>query len=526
MRIENQRLPWGVMLLVCFFSFFWMLGGHSLWDVDEPNNAVCAREMLLSGNYWVPVFNGDLRYDKPILLYWLMMPSYALFGFNEFAARLPSAIAATALVATVAGFASRLLSPRVGFFAALMLATSLHMVVIGRAATPDPLFIMFTGFAMFAFFTYLHEGARRTWLLYAAYASLGFGALAKGPAALLLPGLVVLTYLALSGGLSQWRLLRPLQGLAITLAVAMPWYAVVGWLTEGDWLQGFIWHHNVERFMSPLQGHRGFPGMYALTMTLGLFPWSGLFLAALVFGSWRLERLRSNPLRLFLLCWIGVYFVFFTLARTQLPSYMLPAFPAAAVLMSMELEQGGRRAVRWLVGGSSVLALLFIVGGGVILASQWEGAWLYLVALLPVLCVALWCRSAKAEKALLMQASAMVVSVFLLTSWALPSFDRYKIAPRLAEAAAAAGFEGSGLAAYRYFQPSLLFYHGGRIPILPDAQALKRWLEDGNAVVMPVSALSDLDEAERKRIRMHFRAFGLYARKEIVLLSLSSTEAE
>lgn len=256
-RMAARPVPW--LLLFCAVNFMFMLGGNTLWDVDEPNNAVCAREMLAAGNWWVPVFNGSLRFDKPILLYWLMMPLFHVFGVHEWTARLPSAMAISALVLVVFYFGRRMADARTGLIAALLLVSSLHIVVIGRAATPDPLLMLCIGFALSAFLCFYLEGMDNNRLLVAAYMALGFGVLAKGPVAILLPALVMLAFLLMMGQRENIRKFRPVIGLGVILAVALPWYITVGVLTDGEWLNGFLLHHNIDRFTGVLQGHRGFP---------------------------------------------------------------------------------------------------------------------------------------------------------------------------------------------------------------------------------------------------------------------------
>jgi len=502
-----------------------MLGGHALWDVDEPNNAVCAREMLATGNWWVPVFNGALRFDKPILLYWLMMPAYSLFGVNEFAARLPSALAMTALTFTVFHFGRRLVNEKVGLTAALLFATMLHIIVIGRAATPDPLFMLCISFALFALFYVDQIRPDRPHLLYAAYAAIGLGVLAKGPVAVLMPALAVGSYLLLMGRWRDLSLFRPVRGLLIILAVALPWYVAVGVLTDGVWLQGFILHHNIDRFTGSLQGHRGFPGFYLLSLLLGAFPWSGLLLAAICYGVWRPKALRKEPLRLFLLCWIGVFLLFFSIARTQLPNYMLPAFPAVALLMGVWLyHEKTKRGSRWLVWGALLLSLLISIGAGIALQRQWPGEWIYAASFLPVVVVAVFQCFRRKQVSLSALVASMVACVILLVGWALPSLDVYRVTPQLAERARAAGFDGSRLATYGYFQPSLLFYHGGLLPQLGNTAEVRKWLRQGKAVVMPEAALAEFPAAMAPDIVIYGRVFGLYARQWLILVGLNNQE--
>ena len=551
--ILKQPLFW--LLLICAVNFFAFLGGHTLWDVDEPNNAVCAREMLLGHNWWVPMFNGDYRFDKPILIYWLMMPLDALFGVNEWTARLPSALSMTALVVVIWAMTRRLMSAfapamrdHASLIAAGTFATALHIIVIARAAVPDPLLMLALGIALPALLiSYLEQSQQEQaqqkqtqqkqtqqpskqmpGLLIAAYVAIGFGTLAKGPIAGLMPLLIVAAFLTLMGDWKNWRLFHPFKGAVIALAVALPWYIAVGVMTHGVWLEGFIFHHNIDRFTDPLQGHRGFPGLYILSVLLGWFPWTGLLAAMLWFGSWRLQALRDEPVRLFMLCWIGVYILFFSIARTQLPNYVLPLFPAAAMLMAFGWAHGcealRQRGMRWLIWVALLLSLGIVIGGGLGLEKQWPGEGFYILAMLPMVLVSGWLVwKRKALSAVSMRfvlAAGMAVSIALLAGWSVKGIDHNKISQTLAVKATEAGFDGAELATFRYFQPSLLFYHGGRLPQLNDIGEMADWLVAGKAVVMAQDALEELPKEIIPYLIVHARVHGMYARKWLLLVSL------
>ncbi|MDQ6958105.1 MAG: glycosyltransferase family 39 protein [Mariprofundaceae bacterium] len=507
------------LLLLCAVNFAFMLGGHSLWDVDEPNNAVCAREMLAAGNWWVPVFNGDLRFDKPILLYWLMMPLFHVFGVHEWTARLPSVMAISSLVLVVFYFGRRMADVRTGLIAALLLVSSLHIVVIARAATPDPLLMLCIGFALSAFLCFYLEEMENYRLLIAAYVMLGFGVLAKGPVAILLPALVMLVFLLMMGQRENIRKFRPVIGLCVILAVALPWYITVGVLTDGEWLKGFLLHHNIDRFTGTLQGHRGFPGFYILTFLGGWFPWSGLLAAALGLGAWKRATLQKQPVRLFLLCWIGVFFIFFTLASTRLPNYMLPAFPAAALMMAFWIRGHEEQAGNWLTRGALALSFSVIVGAGIALQIQWPGEWVYALCFLPLFIATFASIRLKLERSIPMIAAGMAASVIFLAGWGLPVFEHHKVTPELAAAANRAGFDGKSLATFRYFQPSLLYYHGGRLPMLANMHDVSVWLMQGKAVVLPQGALAEFPSAILPYLVIHKRSFGMVARKWLLLVS-------
>ena len=524
------KKPVAWLLLLAAVNFFAMLGGPTLWDVDEPNNAVCAREMLLGGNWWVPMFNGDLRFDKPILLYWLMIPLDALFGVNEWTARLPSALAITGLVFVTWKMGCRLLGDRLAaLMAATLLVSALHIAVIAHAAVPDPLLMLALGFALPAIFIAYREQLERPatpmpGLLVAAYVAIGLGVLAKGPIAGLMPLLIFAGYITLAGEWRNWRLFHPFKGAAIALAVALPWYITVGILTDGEWLKGFLFHHNLDRFTDSLQGHKGFPGFYLLSFLLGWFPWSGMLAAALLFGAWRLMELRRQPLRLFLLCWIGMFILFFSVARTQLPNYVLPAFPAAALLMAYEWlyasETMRQRMGRWLVWVALLLSIVLIVGGGIALDKMWPGEGIYVLFLLPVALVAAWWLRRKEGEPWPLLAVGMAGSLLILSAWSLPAIDHHKVAKHLAKSASEAGFDGQSLATFHYFQPSLLFYHGGRLPMLITAREVGDWLTRGKAVVIAQPALAELPPEILPHLIVHERVYGMYARKWLLLVSL------
>ena len=536
----KQPLFW--LLLLCAINFFAFLGGHTLWDVDEPNNAVCAREMLLAGNWWIPMFNGDYRFDKPILIYWLMMPLDALFGVNEWTARLPSALSLTALVFVVWGMTRRLLTitpiaagdsamrERTALMAAGLFATALHMIVIARAAVPDPLLMLSLGIALpallIAYLEYNPQEAAKKMppMLVLAYVAIGFGTLAKGPIAGLMPLLIVGAFLSLMGDWKNWSVFHPFKGILIALAVALPWYIAVGVLTDGVWLQGFLFHHNLDRFTDPLQGHRGFPGLYVISILVGWFPWSGLLAAMLWFGSWRLNALRLEPVRLFMLCWIGMYIIFFSVARTQLPNYVLPVFPAAAILMAWSWafapDSVRQRALMWLAWSVVVLSLGILIGGGLAVEKMGSGSGVYILAMLPMLLASLWWLLKRKGDLRLLLVAAMAVSMLVLTGWSVPAIDHHKISRSLAAKATEAGFDGSELATFRYFQPSLLFYHGGRLPLLDDARQVGTWMNDGKAVVLPQYALAELPKAIVPYLIVHARVHGMYARTWLLLVSL------
>ncbi|PJA32104.1 MAG: hypothetical protein CO187_05780, partial [Zetaproteobacteria bacterium CG_4_9_14_3_um_filter_53_7] len=236
---------------------------------------------------------------------------------------------------------------------------------------------------------------------------------------------------------------------------------------------------------------------------------------------WRPSRLKEQPLRAFLISWIAVFFIFFTIARTQLPNYMLPVFPALILLMAMWLRDTARQSVeRYLLWATGVLSIILLIGGGVALQRQWPGDWPYALSFLPLL-VATALAWQWREKIFLCMTAGMVVMVLMLAGWVLPGFDSHKASRTLAESATAAGFTKGKLAGYRFFQESLLYYHGNNtLPVLYNPPELISWLEKGGVAVIPQRDMDQLSAETVARLDVINRVYGLYARQDLILARL------
>ena len=179
-----KRAPWALALALLALALF-QLGAAPLFDVDEGAFSEATREMLASGDWGHTTLNGEDRFDKPILVYWLQSASVSAFGLNEFALRLPSALCAWGWALALFGFAAPRLGQRSAANAALMLATSLGVLAIGRAATADSLLNLLLVLAVFDAWRWLESESKTA--LRRAFAWMGLGLLAKGPVAVLVP---------------------------------------------------------------------------------------------------------------------------------------------------------------------------------------------------------------------------------------------------------------------------------------------------------------------------------------------------
>ena len=253
-RLDNRFGHYALLGFVWAVLCLPNLGGPSLWDIDEGNNAECAQEMYESGNWIVPTFNYKLRLDKPALLYWLQASAYHVFGTNEFSARLPSALASLLALLIAYELGRCLFNRSAALLAGLVLASSVAFCAAAHFANPDALLNLCT---LLTFWCLWNHYTRGGWWLLGAGAACGLGMLAKGPVALVLPMTTALLFFL------RRRELRRLWDPACWerpwcfCLVAAPWYVWVGVETKGEWLAGFFWKHNVERAIGAMENHSG-----------------------------------------------------------------------------------------------------------------------------------------------------------------------------------------------------------------------------------------------------------------------------
>lgn len=529
------------------------LGGSTLFDEDEPKNAACGQEMLERGDYLVPWFNGELRTDKPILLYWLMLLAYSVGGVSEFTARLTSAVCGIATAVVVYHLGRILFRPAVGAWASVILFTCLMFEVVARAATPDSLFVFLTTSALLAFVWGVdratssgddrkaRQGATAClptdWRAFVAmYALMGLAVLAKGPAGFVLPFGVIWTFRMLAAMAAErvwseqlatgwkawlsaawrtpwfsaaWRAfgsLRPALGLAVIAAIVAPWYVAVGVATDGAWLAGFLGHHNLGRFTQPLEGHRGPFFYYAVALVIGMFPWSIFFPATLAEIRRSLgHRDERMPSFLFVTAWALVILGIFTLARTKLPNYVLPAYPAIALALATFVERWLRRpdmlahrSFRIAIGSYALTGAGMIIGLGVAAYLLFPDAlWLSAVGLIPLGgAAAVWWfqRQQRSEAAALAFGGSAVLLSLALFGVAADAASAWQTSPAIAALAREAG---APLATYEFFEPSLVFYHARPVTRIHDARELAKFVA-GNPRACVVTTRERLAEIESK----------------------------
>lgn len=365
---------WAVLWLV-FFSwlvFLHQLGSIGLIDETEPLFAEAAREMLSTGDWITPHFNGEVRFDKPPLIYWLMAGAYQVVGVNEWGARLPSALSAIALTVFLFYTLRRPWPHTFGWAAMVTTAAyvlNLEVYIWGRLGVSDMLLSACVGSALLAFFlgyttcgdrsrdisqnTRDSRGAPTNWWYLAFYVLVALAVLAKGPVGLALPVLVVGAFAAYTGQIRQlWWEMRPAVGIPIFLAIAVPWYVLVIWANGSDYVEMFFGYHNIERFTNVVNDHAAPWYFYFAVLLVGFAPWSSYLPAAIAKTKFWKRRFwqrqdRHHQLGLFAFFWLAAIFLFFSAAATKLPSYILPAMGGAAILVGLLFAdfQNNRRSL-------------------------------------------------------------------------------------------------------------------------------------------------------------------------------------
>ncbi|MGE5624913.1 MAG: glycosyltransferase family 39 protein [Bacillota bacterium] len=349
------------LLAAALLGVAWFVGlGHrDLFQTDEGRYAEVPREMLASGDWVTPRLDGIRYFEKPPLQYWATAAAFSVFGESNGVSRLWTALLGFFGILMTAFTGARLFDRRTGLFAAMVLTGSVYYVIMGHFNTLDMGVTFFMCGSLFAFLLAmdaLDVKSRRVWM----YLAWGFAALAtlsKGLEAVVLPGAVFLLYVAITRDWRRFAQLHIFGGLALYLAIAAPWFLLVGARNPG-FAQFFFVHEHFQRFLTTVH-HRVEPWWFFIPILLfGLLCFLPQFLRAVARlfrrGTYDAGMGRFNHV-LFLWLWCGFIFLFFSLSDSKLGSYILPIFPALALLVGRELTELRRRDAMW----SALLCILF-----------------------------------------------------------------------------------------------------------------------------------------------------------------------
>jgi 4-amino-4-deoxy-L-arabinose transferase-like glycosyltransferase len=372
----SRGLRVATWVVVCGVVIFWRLSYLPLIDPDEAHYGQITREMRQTGDYLVPRIDGMPIIDKPALFHWLQAGAMSVFGENEFAARLPTALAALVLWWTTFWLGRRWFGEETGHRAALMLALTPLTFVLARFAIFDMLFNASLFGALALLFVSALENRPR--LQIPGFLLLSLAVQIKGPFVLIVVGLMALAVSISPAGRAEMRKIRWLAGLIAAGVLALPWFLLM-WNRFGQqFIDSYVLYNNVQLFSAPLYRRRFYPFFYVRVALAALFPWMIICLAVLI-DRWRMRRSDraaepADVRRLLLWVWMAVVFVFFSASRFKLDHYIYPMAPAAALLAADAWQRAaaspGRRYrfTSWSVLAVAVLLVVIGAAGAVLFA--------------------------------------------------------------------------------------------------------------------------------------------------------------
>ena len=361
--ILRARSLWP-MGLVCLFLILWFgtLGERALFHPDEGRYAEIPREMVASGDWITPRLN-DLKYfEKPVLQYWITALTFRLLGQEEGPARLWPAVSGLLTLVLVYFSGRRLGGVRVGVAAAAILASTFQFFLFSQILTLDMGLTFFLTLTLSAFLASQDKRGsplqRRNWALL-TWVAMGLAILSKGLVGLVLPGLILVAYIIIE---RAWKLpgrLSWVRGAALLMVIVLPWFILVQ-LRNPEFFQFFFVREHFSRYTSTEHQRLGAWYYFLGVFLIGALPWSFAYIRAII-SSWRMaspDYFEINPSRLLVL-WVVVITLFYSLSSSKLPGYILPIYPALALLLGYNVRYWELRLLsRYLVGmGATGIAI-------------------------------------------------------------------------------------------------------------------------------------------------------------------------
>jgi 4-amino-4-deoxy-L-arabinose transferase-like glycosyltransferase len=366
-----------VLLLVAGTAFASISYTRFKFARSEIAYAEISKEMLAANSFIVPLYRGSACIDKPVMNYWAIIPSFKLFGVNDFAARIPALLASLSCLGIFAVAIRRIWGSDVSLLSTLVLATTSRYWEFSTLCMTDMFLTLFDGVALIAMFLGLKDEKKRFLCFAIAAFSMGLAVLTKGPVGLILPSFSFFIYLTLTRNLKillNWKQISAC--IILFFAVALPWYvAAAGAVDTSSNIGAWLWHHNVERFFGSAYEFHNDPFYMVGAFFNGFAPWCVFVPIAFAdsIRRWiKKTNVEESKTELYLWIWVLLTTGFFTLSRGKMNYYDLPAFPAAAGIVGLHLN-------RWIAEKNFVArtgAWLFaaaLIAGGFVAAALLPG---------------------------------------------------------------------------------------------------------------------------------------------------------
>lgn len=323
----NKKYGVILILAILMVHLFWGIGSIALLDPDEPVYAETAREMIEYNDYLSPRIFNEYWYDKPPMYYWLVAGAQHIFGDNEFSARFPSALFGCLTLISMFLGVKKIFNNDVAYWSVIVLGSCIEFFYLAKAAVTDMTLLFFMTSAILAFLN------KKYFLL---YIFMGLGTLTKGPIGLVFPGAIIFLYMLVT---SRWNLLKEMKlqyGILIYALIAVPWNYLMYQVHGQIFIDTFFGFHNITRFTTAEHPTRVLWWYYIPVLLVGLFPWVGSFFSSLK-ASITDSTSKDMKMLLFINVWWIFVFLFFSVAKTKLVSYIFPLFPPISILIAWNL---------------------------------------------------------------------------------------------------------------------------------------------------------------------------------------------
>jgi len=368
---KHRALVWGLFAAFALVSLY-MLGVRTLVPPDEGRYAEMAREMFASGDWVTTRLNGIKYFEKPPLQTWMNALSFTLFGLGEWQARLWTGLCGIGGVFITAYAGTRVFNARIGFYAGLVLGSCFYWVACSQIDSLDMGLSGMMTIVLCALLLAQRDGAsaaqNRNWML-VCWAAMALSVLSKGLIGLMLPGGILVAYTIVTLQWRLWTRLHLVKGLLLFLLVAAPWFILVG-MRNPEQPAFFFIHEHWDRFFKTEHHREQVWYVFFVLTAVGMVPWLGMLVQSLLLGAKRAPGVDKGAFRprLMLLVWTAFIILFFTKSNSKLPGYILPVFPALALLTALCLDAGSRfsrlltAGLMALVGAALLVAVPFMPG--------------------------------------------------------------------------------------------------------------------------------------------------------------------
>ncbi len=335
---DSPRTLWAI-LFGFLVVWFYMLGARTLVPTDEGRYAEMAREMAATGDWITLRLNGIKYFEKPPLQNWMNALTFSLFGLGDWQARLWAGLCGLIGIAAASYTALKLYGRRVAISTACVLGASFYWAAMGHINSLDMGLSSMMTLALCGLLLAQRDGAsaneQRNGMLL-CWAGMALATMSKGLIGFVLPGAVLVLYTIWSRDLGLWLRLHMGKGLLLFFAITAPWFILV-WQANPEHPHFFFIHEHFQRFTSTVHKRGGAWYYFVPLLLIGILPWLGFLLQSLV-ASLRKENTRFQAKKM-LFIWVSFIFFFFSISGSKLPSYILPIFPALAILIACQLEQ-------------------------------------------------------------------------------------------------------------------------------------------------------------------------------------------